>query len=60
MTSHKSEADKLINNNLLISHVAYFYGRARLYLLTHVFDHPAYPGWKICFDLRTDPQPLLI
>ena len=58
MTSHKSEADKLINNNLLISHVAYFYGRARLYLLTHVFDHPAYPGWKICFDLRADPLPL--
>ena len=28
------------------------------YICLHVFDHPAYPGWKICFDLRTDPQPL--
>ena len=57
MTGHKTEAEKRLKENLMLSHVAYFYGRPRLYLISHLFNHLLY-GWSICFDLKHDPEPL--
>ena len=57
LTAHKTDAEKRLKENLILSHVTYFYGRPRLYLLSHLLNHPAY-GWGICFDLKVDPQPL--
>ena len=56
-TSHKSETQKILEQNKIITQVAYFYGRPRLYLNTHLFDHPIYK-WSVSFDLRHDPEPL--
>ena len=57
-TAHKSDTEKFLQKNKIYSFVAYFYGRARLYCQTHLFNHPLY-GWSISYDLRHDPEPLL-
>jgi len=57
-TGHKSETQKLLEKNKILSHVAYFYGKARWYAIHYLFSHPVYQ-WAICWDLREPIEPYL-
>ena len=55
--AHKSEAKSFIEKNKIVSHVAYFYGRARWFsnkfLFYNNFDYAR------CWDLKTNPEDYL-
>ena len=55
--AHKSEAKKFIEKNKIVSHVAYFYGRARWFsnkfLFYNNFDYVR------CWDLKANPEDYL-
>ncbi len=57
-TAHKSETQKVLERNKIISHVQYFYGRSRWYANHWIFNHPDYT-WGICWDLRHSPTQYL-
>jgi exodeoxyribonuclease-1 len=57
-TGHKSDAQKLLEKNKILSHVAYFYGKARWYGIHYLFLHPIY-NWACCWDLREPVEPYL-
>ena len=54
-TIGKSETEEYIENNKMFSSVEYFYGKARIYLCTHLLYHPSWK-WSICFDLKNQPK----
>ena len=58
MTGHKSEAQKLLEKNKILSHVAYFYGKCRWYGIHYLFLHPNY-NWACCWDIREPVEPYL-
>ena len=58
MTGHKSQAQKLLEKNKILSHVAYFYGKCRWYGIHYLFLHPSY-NWACCWDLREPVEPYL-
>ena len=55
--AHKSEAKKFIENNKVISHVAYFYGKARWYGLKFCFYNNY--DYARFWDLRSHPKDYL-
>ena len=55
---HKSETQKLLEKNKILSHCSYFYGRARWYGIHYLFLHPEY-FWAICWDLKQPVEPYL-
>ena len=54
-TISKSETEEYIENNKIFSSIEYFYGKARIYLCTHLLYHPSWK-WSICFDLKNHPK----
>ncbi len=55
--AHKTDAKKFIEKNKIISHVAYFYGRARWYGLKFCYSNVY--GYARLWDLRTSPEDYL-
>ena len=55
--AHKSEAKKFIEKSKIISHVAYFYGRARWYAVKWCY-YNSY-DYARCWDLRVSPEDYL-
>ena len=55
--AHKSEAKKFIEKNKIISHVAYFYGRARWYSIKFLFYNNF--EYARCWDLKVSPEDYL-
>ena len=56
-TAHKTEAKKFIEKSKIISHVAYFYGRARWYGLKFCFFNNF--DYARLWDLRVSPEDYL-
>ena len=55
--AHKSEAKKFIEKNKIVSHVAYFYGRARWYANKFLFYNNF--DYARCWDLKASPEDYL-
>ena len=55
--AHKSEAKKFIEKNKIISHVAYFYGRARWYAIKFCYYNNF--DYARCWDLKVSPEDYL-
>ena len=50
-----TKLSKKIKENELFSMHAYYYSNHRVYLLTHLTDHPIYNNYSLSFDLRYNP-----
>ena len=55
--AHKLDAKKFIEKNKIVSHVAYFYGRARWYANKFLFYNNF--DYARCWDLKTSPEDYL-
>ena len=54
-SAHRTDAEKIINNQKIFTAFEFFYGRNRLFLQKHLFYHNLY-RWSICWDLKHHPK----
>ena len=58
LSTSKDKAKKLITENELFTTVLYFFGKARAFACTYLFDHKKY-FWPMVYCLETDPKELI-
>ena len=54
-TAHRSDAEKVIDQEKVICTFEYFYSKARAYCTKFIFFHPVY-RWAILWDLKQHPK----